>query len=60
MITRNASPDSVNKICDELEQRIRKGEGVFPKGTPRVLLSGCPMAVPNWKLPVNYRELPVL
>jgi benzoyl-CoA reductase/2-hydroxyglutaryl-CoA dehydratase subunit BcrC/BadD/HgdB len=43
--------ESVNKICDELETRIGKGEGVFPKGTPRILLSGCPMAVPNWKLP---------
>ncbi|MDO9566520.1 MAG: double-cubane-cluster-containing anaerobic reductase [Candidatus Desulfaltia sp.] len=43
--------ESVNKICDELETRIEKGEGVFPKGTPRILLSGCPMAVPNWKLP---------
>jgi len=43
--------DSVNKICDELETRIEKGEGVFPKETPRILLSGCPMAVPNWKLP---------
>jgi len=43
--------DSVNKICDELEQRIEKKEGVFPEGTPRVLISGCPMAVPNWKLP---------
>jgi len=43
--------ESVNKICDELEQRIDKREGVFPKGTPRVLISGCPMAVPNWKLP---------
>lgn len=43
--------ESVNKICDELEQRIKKGEGVFPKGTPRILVSGCPMAVPNWKLP---------
>ena len=43
--------DSVNKICDELEKRIEKDEGVFPKGTPRILLSGCPMAVPNWKLP---------
>jgi len=42
---------SVNKICDELEGRITSGEGVFPKGTPRVLLTGCPMAVPNWKLP---------
>jgi benzoyl-CoA reductase/2-hydroxyglutaryl-CoA dehydratase subunit BcrC/BadD/HgdB len=43
--------DSVNKICDELEKRIEKAEGVFPKGTPRILLSGCPMAVPNWKVP---------
>jgi len=43
--------ESVNKICDELEQRIEEGKGVFPKGTPRVLLSACPMAVPNWKLP---------
>jgi benzoyl-CoA reductase/2-hydroxyglutaryl-CoA dehydratase subunit BcrC/BadD/HgdB len=42
---------SVNALCDELEKRIEKGEGVFPKGAPRVLLSGCPMAVPNWKVP---------
>ncbi len=42
---------SVAKICDELEQRSRRGEGVAPKGTPRILVSGCPMAVPNWKLP---------
>ncbi|MBW2651305.1 MAG: 2-hydroxyacyl-CoA dehydratase, partial [Deltaproteobacteria bacterium] len=34
--------DSVNKICDELEKRIENNEGVFPKETPRVLLSGCP------------------
>jgi benzoyl-CoA reductase/2-hydroxyglutaryl-CoA dehydratase subunit BcrC/BadD/HgdB len=43
--------NSVNKICDEIEQRIEKREGVFPEGTPRILLSGCPMAVPNWKVP---------
>ena len=43
--------ESVNKICDEIEERIRNKEGVFPEGTPRILLSGCPMAVPNWKLP---------
>ena len=43
--------DSVNKICDELEQRVVKKQGVFPAGTPRILISGCPMAVPNWKLP---------
>jgi benzoyl-CoA reductase/2-hydroxyglutaryl-CoA dehydratase subunit BcrC/BadD/HgdB len=43
--------DSVNKICDELEKRVEKKIGVFPENTPRILLSGCPMAVPNWKLP---------
>jgi len=42
---------SLNNICDELDARIKNGTGVFPKGTPRILISGCPMAVPNWKLP---------
>jgi benzoyl-CoA reductase/2-hydroxyglutaryl-CoA dehydratase subunit BcrC/BadD/HgdB len=41
----------INALCDELEARIKEGGGVAPKGTPRLLLSGCPMAVPNWKLP---------
>jgi len=41
----------INELCDELEGRIAKGEGVAPKNAPRLLLSGCPMAVPNWKLP---------
>ena len=42
---------SVNKICDELERRIAAGEGVKRAGTTRLLVSGCPMAVPNWKVP---------
>jgi benzoyl-CoA reductase/2-hydroxyglutaryl-CoA dehydratase subunit BcrC/BadD/HgdB len=44
--------ESVHKLCDELEERVARGIGVAPKGTPRVLVSGCPMAVPNWKLPM--------
>lgn len=43
--------ESVNKICDELEARIENKMGAFPEKTPRVLISGCPQAVPNWKLP---------
>jgi benzoyl-CoA reductase/2-hydroxyglutaryl-CoA dehydratase subunit BcrC/BadD/HgdB len=43
--------ESVNKICDELENRIEQKQGAFPKNTPRILVSGCPQAVPNWKLP---------
>lgn len=42
---------AINTLCDELEQRIADGIGVFPKDTPRILVTGCPMAVPNWKLP---------
>jgi len=41
----------VNELCDELEARVARGEGVAPKGTTRLLISGCPMAVPNWKVP---------
>ncbi len=43
--------ESVNKICDELEKRIVEKNGVFPPNTPRIIVSGCPQAVPNWKLP---------
>jgi len=43
--------ESVNALCDELEKRVQAGEGAKGKGTPRVLVSGCPMAVPNWKMP---------
>jgi len=42
---------SVNALCDELEARVAEGRGVRAKGAPRILFSGCPMAVPNWKLP---------
>ena len=41
----------IGQLCDELEARVQAGQGVAPKDTPRLLLSGCPMAVPNWKLP---------
>jgi benzoyl-CoA reductase/2-hydroxyglutaryl-CoA dehydratase subunit BcrC/BadD/HgdB len=44
--------ESVNKVCDELERRIEDKKGAFPEGTPRILVSGCPQAVPNWKLPM--------
>ena len=51
MTIRPALRNPVNKICDELEKRIAEKKGVFPEKTPRILVSGCPQAVPNWKLP---------
>jgi benzoyl-CoA reductase/2-hydroxyglutaryl-CoA dehydratase subunit BcrC/BadD/HgdB len=40
----------VNDLCDELDQRVKTGIGVAEKGRPRVLISGSPMAIPNWKV----------
>jgi len=40
----------VNALCDEVEKRIAAGTGVFPADAPRILISGSPMAIPNWKL----------
>ena len=39
-----------NKHCDDLEQRIKDGVSVVKEGTKRILLTGTPLAVPNWKL----------
>ena len=41
----------IGELCNELENRVKSGEGIASKETPRLMLSGCPMAVPNWKLP---------
>ena len=42
--------EMANKLADELEQRIADGVSVFPEGTKRILVTGTPMAIPNWKL----------
>ena len=40
----------VNVLCDELEKKVQKGMGVVKKGTPRIMISGTPFALPFWKL----------
>ena len=40
----------VNRIADELEQRVAAGKGVTPCAAPRVLVTGSPMSLPNWKV----------
>jgi benzoyl-CoA reductase/2-hydroxyglutaryl-CoA dehydratase subunit BcrC/BadD/HgdB len=40
----------VNQIADELEARIAAGQGVAAKDAPRLLVTGSPMSIPNWKL----------
>lgn len=43
--------EKVNALCDELEERRDKGIAIGGAHHPRILLSGCPMAIPNWKVP---------
>lgn len=42
--------EMTNKLCDELEERVKQGIGVTRKGVPRIIISGSPIAIPNWKL----------
>ncbi len=40
----------VNELCNELEGRIKNGISAATASTPRVMVSGTPMAMPNWKI----------
>jgi benzoyl-CoA reductase/2-hydroxyglutaryl-CoA dehydratase subunit BcrC/BadD/HgdB len=40
----------VNELCDELEKRVEQGKTIGGPAKPRIMISGCPMALPNWKL----------
>ena len=39
-----------NKLADELEERIKNNVSVMKEGEKRILVTGTPLAVPNWKL----------
>jgi len=40
----------MNRLADELDERVVAGTGAAPKGAKRVLITGTPMALPNWKI----------
>lgn len=42
--------EMTNKLCDELEQRVRDKVSAGTKGGKRIMLTGTPLAIPNWKL----------
>lgn len=42
--------EMTNKLCDELEKRIKDGIGIAAKNSPRIMITGTPMAIPNWKM----------
>ncbi|RGU95551.1 2-hydroxyacyl-CoA dehydratase [Clostridium sp. AF15-17LB] len=42
--------EMTNKLCDELDKRVEDGVSVVADGTKRIMLTGTPLAIPNWKL----------
>jgi benzoyl-CoA reductase/2-hydroxyglutaryl-CoA dehydratase subunit BcrC/BadD/HgdB len=48
---------NTNKLCDELEKRVKNEDWSVPPDTPRVLITGTPMFWPdNWKVPSLVEE----
>lgn len=42
--------EKVNELCDEIEARVKEGKGVIDASAPRIIITGTPMAIPNWKV----------
>jgi benzoyl-CoA reductase/2-hydroxyglutaryl-CoA dehydratase subunit BcrC/BadD/HgdB len=40
----------VNELCDELETRVKEGKCPENSAGPRIIVTGTPMAIPNWKV----------
>ena len=39
-----------NELADECESRVASGESPFAANAPRILVTGTPIVVPNWKV----------
>lgn len=57
LVTQVASTDdserfasNVETLNKELKERVKKKVGVFPEEAKRIMVAGCPMVVPNWKI----------
>jgi len=43
--------EQTKKLCLELEERMRNNVYVSNNKAPRIMLVGCPIIMPNWKIP---------
>lgn len=42
--------EMANRLADELEERVKENNSAVEPGTKRIMITGTPFAVPNWKL----------
>jgi benzoyl-CoA reductase/2-hydroxyglutaryl-CoA dehydratase subunit BcrC/BadD/HgdB len=40
-----------NELCDQVQGRVKAGEGVSPSQAKRILYAGTPMPIPLWTIP---------
>lgn len=40
----------LNTLNEEIEERVKKGISPFPRGVKRIMISGCPSVMGNWKV----------
>jgi benzoyl-CoA reductase/2-hydroxyglutaryl-CoA dehydratase subunit BcrC/BadD/HgdB len=49
--------EQTERLCVELEEHVRRGVSVTEPGALRLMLAGCPIVPPNWKVPDILEEL---
>lgn len=52
--------EKTERLCDELEENIKRGKSVFNEKIPRLLLAGAPIIFPNYKLLDIVEEFAVI
>ena len=47
----------MHDLCDETEQKAKRGEMASKENRPRILITGSPIVFPNFKLPLLIEEM---
>ena len=47
----------MHDLCDEIEQKAKRGEMASKGNRPRILITGSPIVFPNFKLPLLIEEM---
>lgn len=47
----------MHNLCEEIEQKAKRGEMASKENRPRILITGSPIVFPNFKLPLLIEEM---
>lgn len=49
--------EKAEELCEELEERIQNNTSTLNIDAPRIMVAGCPIVPPNWKIPNLIEDL---